>query len=73
MVWWLVGLWLASPALLPILWLLGKSLPCGSGRLGGRTVPSSLPWRIGCAADEEKRKSLPSFPRRHDPPGFSEA
>jgi hypothetical protein len=24
MLWWLVGLWLASPALLPIVWLLGS-------------------------------------------------
>ena len=24
MLWWLVGLWLASPALLAILWLLGS-------------------------------------------------
>ena len=24
MLWWLVGLWLASPALLPIFWLLGS-------------------------------------------------
>jgi hypothetical protein len=23
MLWWLVGLWLLSPAILPILWLLG--------------------------------------------------
>jgi hypothetical protein len=22
--WWLIGLWLASPALVPILWLLGR-------------------------------------------------
>jgi hypothetical protein len=24
MLWWLIGLWLASPALLPIVWLLGS-------------------------------------------------
>ena len=24
MLWWLVGCWLASPALLPIVWLLGS-------------------------------------------------
>jgi hypothetical protein len=24
MLWWLIGLWLASPAFVPILWLLGR-------------------------------------------------
>ena len=51
----------------------GRACRAGAADSAGGRCRVSLPWRIGCAADEEKRKSLPNFPRRHGPPGFSEA
>jgi hypothetical protein len=30
MLWWLVGLWVCSPVLLPVFWLLGKLGRAGS-------------------------------------------
>ena len=44
MLWWLVGLWLLSPALLPIFWLLGMLAPSGGSEFSGPTdkTPDTL-------------------------------
>jgi hypothetical protein len=40
MLWWLVGLWLFSPALVPIVWLLGKLAPASrSERQDAQALP----------------------------------
>jgi hypothetical protein len=35
MLWWLVGLWLLSPALVPLVWLLGVLAPSSRSKLSG--------------------------------------
>ena len=35
MLWWLVGLWLMSPALVPIFWLLGVLASSSGSELNG--------------------------------------
>ena len=37
MLWWLVGLWLLSPALVPIFWLLGMLASSSRSKLSGPT------------------------------------
>ena len=37
MLWWLVGLWLLSPALLPIFWLLSMLASSGGPEINGPT------------------------------------
>ena len=40
MLWWLVGLWLLSPALVPIFWLLGMLASAGwSKRQDAQALP----------------------------------
>jgi hypothetical protein len=39
MLWWLIGLWLLSPALLPIVWLLGRLAPSGDAAVSPPSAP----------------------------------
>ena len=48
MLWWLVGLWLLSPALLPIFRLLGILAASGGSELNGPT--DNTPATIGAFA-----------------------
>jgi len=48
MLWWLVGLWLLSPALLPIFWLLGMLASSRESELNGPT--DKTPLTIGAFA-----------------------
>ena len=41
MLWWLVGLWLLSPVLLPIFWLLGMLASPSGSELNGPTDKTS--------------------------------
>ena len=48
MLWWVVGLWLLSPALLPIFWLLGMLASSGGSELSRPT--DKTPATIGAFA-----------------------
>ena len=49
MLWWLVGLWLLSPALLPIFWLLGMLASSAGSELN--RPPDKTPATIGAFAE----------------------